>query len=51
VLETVGSFWKSGSKDRFRKLKYFALKCTRCLETRTYMCESMYIFYDEASQI
>jgi len=39
VLETLKSFWKLFSKDRFLKLKDFALKMR------------LYTFYDEASQI
>jgi len=49
VLETVESFLKLVSKDRFPKLKYFALKCTQCLET--HVCETTYIFYYETRQI
>ena len=38
----VNSFWKLVSVDRFTKLKAFALKCTRCLETHVYACESTF---------
>jgi len=35
VSETVVSFWKLVNKVRFPKLKDFALKFTRYLETQT----------------
>jgi len=40
VLESVISFWKLVSKDKFPKLKDFALKCNRFLETHT--CASVH---------
>jgi len=40
VLETVNSFWKLVSKDRFTKLKDLVLKCIRCLETHKYVWKS-----------
>jgi len=49
-IRTAESFWKLVSKERFSKLIHFAQKCTRCLET-SYVCESTYIFYDEAISI
>jgi len=48
-IETVKSFWKLACKGSFPKLKDFALKLRSF--GNTYMCESPYIFYDEASQI
>ena len=42
VLETVESFWKFVSKDKFPKLKDFATKCTRCLETHSYVSVSTF---------
>ena len=44
VLEAVESFWKLVSKDRFQKLKDFALKMYSVFRI-TYMCESIYIFF------
>jgi len=50
VLETVKSFRKLVSKDRFPKLKDFVLEM-RSTFGNTNMCGSTYIFYDEASEI
>jgi len=46
-IETVNSFWKLVSKDRFPKLKDFALKLRRALGNTTYRttCDSTHIFY------
>jgi len=41
VLATVESFWKLVSKDRFLKLKDFALKM-RSMFGNTYVCESTF---------
>jgi len=41
VLETAGSFWKSVSKDRFPKLKDFALKMHLAFGNR-HVCESKF---------
>jgi len=50
VLETVESFRKLVGKDRFLKLKDFALKMHSTFGN-TYICEWEHIFYDDASQI
>jgi len=47
VLKTAESFWNLVSKERFLKLKDFALKCSHFGN----ICVWGYIFYDEASQI
>jgi len=47
VLETAESFLKLFSKERFLKLKDFALKCSQFGNT----CVWGYVFYKEASQI
>ena len=36
------NYCKFISKDRFPKLKDFALKCFRCLEIHRYVCESTF---------
>jgi len=51
VLETVKSFWKLVSKNRFPKLKDFALNALDVWNHIQHMCESTCIFYVEASQI
>jgi len=50
VLETAESFWKLVSKDRFPKLKDFALKWHSTF-ANTHICVWAYNFYYEASQI
>jgi len=51
VLETADSFWKLVGKDRFPKLKDFALKLHSMFGNR-YLCVVWeYIFNDEATQI
>jgi len=47
-VRTAESFWKLVSKDRFPKLKDFALKMHSMFGNR-YVCE--YISYNEASPI
>jgi len=41
VLETVQSFWKSVSKDRFPKLKDFAVELQSMFGNK-YVCESTF---------
>jgi len=50
VLQTAGSFRRLFSKDRFPKLKDFALKM-HSVFGNTYVCDITYFFYDEVSQI
>jgi len=45
-IETVKSFWKLVSKDRFPEPKDFALKMHSTFGN-AYMCKSTYIFCDE----